>query len=67
MVAFEEYRAKLIDAPPPLQLGTDTNDGINPDHMWDYDLQDLSQFAILHQVDRMPKLAEQIREKYRLE
>ncbi len=67
VVAFEEYRKKLIDAPPPLQLGTDTNDGINPDHMWDYDLQDLSKFAILHQYDRMPKLAEQIREKYRLE
>ena len=66
VVAFEEYRKMLVDAPPPLQFGTDLSDGINPDHMWDYDLRDIEHFAIIHQVDRMPKLLAQIREKYTL-
>ncbi len=66
VVAFEEYRKMMVDAPPPLQFGTDTSDGRNPDHMWDYDLQDIEKFAIVHQFDRMPKLAQQIREKNRL-
>lgn len=67
VVAFEEYRKMMEDAPPPLQFGTNLADGINPANMWDYDLRDIEQFCIVHQFDRMPQLAEQIREKYRLE
>lgn len=66
VVAFEEYRKMMTDPPPPNQFGTDTNDGINPDHMWDYDLRDIEHFTIVHQYDRQPRLAQQIRAKYRL-
>lgn len=73
VVAFEEYRKRMIDTPPPLLYGTNSgmddrktisNDSMS--EMWDYDLRDVAQFAILHQYDRMPKLAAQIREKYHL-
>ena len=66
VVAFEEYRKMMTDAPPPVQFGTCSSDGINPPNMWDYDLRDLRQFSIIHQFDRMPKLLAQIRAKYRL-
>ena len=73
VIAFEEYRKKLIFAPPELAHGADSgpddrrttsNDSVA--YMWDYDISDVSHFSILHQYDRMPKLAVQIREKYSL-
>lgn len=68
VVAFEEYRKMLVDAPPPLQFGSSSGPVAtqNPAEMWDYDLRDLSQFAIIHQYDRMPNLAAQIRAEYTL-
>ena len=66
VVAFEEYRKMLIDTPPALVAGRSITDGLNPPNMWDYDLADLKDFAIIHQYDRMPKLAEQVRAEYKL-
>jgi len=67
VVAFEEYREMLVDAPPALALGSSSGPATqNPAEMWDYDISDVSKFAIIHQYDRMPKLAEQIRAKYTL-
>ena len=66
VVAFEEYRSRMSDPPPPLQFGKSISDRLNPDNMWTYDLRDIEHFSIIHQYDRMPGLAEQIREKYSL-
>jgi len=66
VVAFEEYRQSLLESPPPLVYGSTRTDGVNPPNMWDYDLADLKQFAVLHQYDRMPELTQQIRSEYRL-
>lgn len=74
VVAFEEYRKMMIDAPPPLTTGknsgpdqrrTISNDSMA--NMWDYDLSDVGDFSIIHQYDRMPNLAAQIRAKYTLD
>ena len=74
VVAFEEYRKMMTDAPPPLLRGTssgqDDRKTISNDsmaEMWDYDLSDVSDFSIIHQFDRMPRLTAQIREKYSLD
>lgn len=63
VVAFEKYRKMMIDAPPPLVLGTSSGPVAtqNPAEMWDYNLADIRHFAIIHQYDRMPNLAAQIR------
>lgn len=66
VVAFEAYRKMLLDSPPPLWDGSSISDGVNPANMWDYTLDDLRNFAILHQYDRMGRLAQEIREKYSL-
>jgi hypothetical protein len=67
VVAFEEYRKLLINAPPILKLESSSGSAVeNPVGMWDYDLSDVRLFPILHQYDRMPSLAAQIRAKYSL-
>jgi hypothetical protein len=69
VVAFEEYRKMLTEAPPPVILGSDSGPvpTQNPAHMWDYDLADIAHFSMIHQYDRMPSLAAQIRDTYTLE
>lgn len=58
VLAFEQYR-KLMTELPPIAAPTNIRIG-------DYTLPDLSEFHVLHQYDRVPPLANALREKYRL-
>lgn len=62
VLAFGEYRKLMTDLPPV----TPTNMFTMAEGEYVYSLPDLSGFTILHQYDRIPPLAEYLREKYSL-